>query len=131
MMSAKIATLGFVKIRTFWYKGYDVIIYSHYVTNNFLLYDSNYIIDVVMWPKFSNCIISMRKVIITSIFLKITKIWLEKSFYFWGMVLVQVQWFRTGTRYELEILHYCGKRIKSKSQKVFGTSYKKLQGKNW
>ena len=48
MMSAKIATLGFVKIRTFRCKGYDVIIYSHYVTDNFLLYDSNYIIDVVM-----------------------------------------------------------------------------------
>ena len=32
------------------------------------------------------------------------------------MVLVQVQQFGTGTRYELEILHQCGKRVKTKSQ---------------
>ena len=36
------------------------------------------------------------------------------------MVLVQVQSFETGTRYELEIFCYCGKRVKTKSQKVLG-----------
>ena len=52
MISAKMATLGLLKIKMFWYKDYDVIIYSHDVTNQILLRDSNCIIDVVMWPKF-------------------------------------------------------------------------------
>ena len=67
MMSAKIATPGLLKIKVFWNEGYDVIIFVHDVTNKILSRDSNYIIDVVMWPKFGNCSISMRKVIITSI----------------------------------------------------------------
>ena len=67
MMSAKITTPGLLKIRVFWNKGYDVIIFVYDVTNKILSRDSNYIIDAVMWPKFGNCNISMRKVIITSI----------------------------------------------------------------
>ena len=51
MMSAKMATLGLLKISAFWNKGYDVIISAHDVTNKFLSHDSNYIIDVVMSPK--------------------------------------------------------------------------------
>ena len=39
-----------------------------------------------------------------------------------GVVLVQVQQFGTGTMYELEILHQCGKRFKTKSQKVLGAN---------
>ena len=38
------------------------------------------------------------------------------------MALVQVQQFETGTRYGLKILHQCGKRVKTKSQKVLGTN---------
>ena len=67
MISAKMASLGLLKIRVSWNKGYDVIISAHDVTNNFLSYDSNYIIDGVMWPTFGNCIISTRIFIITSI----------------------------------------------------------------
>ena len=67
MMSAKMATPGLLKITVFWNKGYDVIISVDDVTNKILSRDSNYIIDVVMWPKFGKCSISMRKVIITSI----------------------------------------------------------------
>ena len=67
MMSAKMATPGLLKITVFWNKGYDVIISVHDVTNKILSRDSNYIIDVVIWPKFRNCSISMIKVIITSI----------------------------------------------------------------
>ena len=48
LMSAKMATLGLLKIRVFLNKGYDVIISVHDITNKFLLRDSNYIIDVVM-----------------------------------------------------------------------------------
>ena len=67
MISAKMATPGLLKIKIFWKKGYDVIISVYDVTNKFLSRDWNYIIDVFMWPKFGNCCISMRKVIITSI----------------------------------------------------------------
>ena len=67
MMSAKITTPGLLKIRVFWNDGYDVIISVHDVTNKILSRDSNYIVDVVMWPKFGNSSISMREVIITSI----------------------------------------------------------------
>ena len=67
MMSAKMATPGLLKIRVFWNKGYDVIIFVYDVTNKILSRNSNYIIDVVMWPKFGRYNISMRKVIITLI----------------------------------------------------------------
>ena len=67
MMSAEITTPGLLKIRVFWSKGYDVIILEHDVSNKILSRDSNYIIDVILWPKFGNCSIAMRKVIIISI----------------------------------------------------------------
>ena len=35
MMSAKMATPGLLEIKVFLNKGYDVIIYVHYVTNKF------------------------------------------------------------------------------------------------
>ena len=66
MISAKMATPGLLKIRVFWNVGYDIIIPVHDVTNKILLRDSNYIVDVVMWPKFSNSSSSIREVIITS-----------------------------------------------------------------
>ena len=67
MMSAKMATLDLFEIKVFWSKAYDVMIYVHDVTNKFLSRDSNYIVDVVMWPKVGNSSISLRQVIITSI----------------------------------------------------------------
>ena len=70
MISAKMAALGLLKINVFWNKGYDVIIYAHAVINKILSRDSNYIVDVVMWPKFGNSSPSMRDVIITSILYK-------------------------------------------------------------
>ena len=66
-MSAKMATLGLLKITVFWNKDYDVIISVDDVTNTFLSGDSNYIVDVFMWPKFGNSSISIREVITTSI----------------------------------------------------------------
>ena len=67
MMSAKMATPGLLKIKVFWNKGYDVIISVHDVTNKILSSDSNYNVNVVMWPKFGNSSISLREVIITSV----------------------------------------------------------------
>ena len=67
MKSAKMATPGLLKITVFWNISYDVIISVDDVTNKILWHDSNYIVDVFMWPKFGNSSISMREVITTSI----------------------------------------------------------------
>ena len=67
MMSADMASSGLLKITVFSNKVYDVIIYVNDVTNKILSRDSNYILDVFMWPKFGNCSISMREVVTTSI----------------------------------------------------------------
>ena len=62
------ATPDFFKVKFFWKKkGYDVIFFVHDVTNKILSRDSNYNVNVVMWPKFGNSSISVREVIITSI----------------------------------------------------------------
>ena len=66
MMSVKMATPGLHKIKVYWKKGYDVIIFVNDVTNKILSRDSNYIVDVVTWPKCGNSSISMREVIVTS-----------------------------------------------------------------
>ena len=66
-MSAKLVTLGLLKIKVFWNKYNDVVIYVHDVTNQILSRASNYTVDAVMWPHFGNSSIYMREVIITSI----------------------------------------------------------------
>ena len=48
MMSAKMVTLGLLKLKVFYNKGYDVIIFVHDVTNKILSRDFNCIVDVVM-----------------------------------------------------------------------------------
>ena len=67
MMSVKMATPGLLKITVFWNEGYDVIIPVNEVTYKVLSRDSNYTVDVFMWPKFGKSNISMREVITTSI----------------------------------------------------------------
>ena len=67
MMSRKIATPGLLKVKLFRNKGFDVIISIHVVPNKILSGDSNYTVDVVMWPKFGNSSISMREVVTISI----------------------------------------------------------------
>ena len=87
MMSAKMATLDLFKIKVSWNKCPDVIISAHDITNKILSRDSYYIVDVVIWPKFSNSSTSMREVIITSILQGFD----QKNHFFWGVVLIQVQ----------------------------------------
>ena len=48
MMSAKLATLGLLKLKVFRNKGNDIIISAHDVTNKILSRDSNYIVVMVM-----------------------------------------------------------------------------------
>ena len=80
MMSAKMATLGLLKIEVFRNKGYDIKISVYDIINKNLSCDSNFIVDVVMWPKFGNSRTSMREVIITSIL----RIWPEKPLFLRG-----------------------------------------------
>ena len=119
MISVKMATPGLLKITVFWYKGYDVIISVDDFINKILSHDSNYIVDVYMWPKFRNCSISMREVITTSILYGFD----QKNHFIWGVVLVQVQYFGTGTKYKLEIVYKSRKKVKTKSQKVLGANF--------
>ena len=67
-MSAKLATLGLLKMKVFWSKAYDAITSAHDGTNKVLLRDSNYIVDAVIWRKFGNSNIFIKEVIITWIF---------------------------------------------------------------
>ena len=67
LMSAKLATLGLLKIKVLRSKGYDLIISVHDVTNKMLSRDLNYIVNLVMWPKFGNFGVPMRDVFITLI----------------------------------------------------------------
>ena len=53
MMTGKMATLGPLEKKVFWNKGYDVRVSVHDAINKILSRDSNYIVDMVMWPKFS------------------------------------------------------------------------------
>ena len=48
MMSAKVATLGLLKIKVFRNKGYGIIISVYDVINRNLSRDSSFIVDVVM-----------------------------------------------------------------------------------
>ena len=77
MMSAKMATPGLLKITVFWNKGYDVIIPVADVTNKILSLDSNYIVDVFMWPKFGNYERSYQN-------LNFVRIWPEKPLFLRG-----------------------------------------------
>ena len=63
-MSEKLATPGLLKI--FQNKDHDVIIPDYDIINKIFSSDSNYIVDVVIWPKFGNSSISMREIIIIS-----------------------------------------------------------------
>ena len=67
MRSLKLATPGLPGIKIFQNKGYDVIIIDYDAANKILSRNSNYIVDVVMLPKFGNSSISIREVIMTSI----------------------------------------------------------------
>ena len=56
MISIKMATAGYLDITVFLNNFYDIIISVHDVNNKILSRDSNYIVDVVMWPKFEHAL---------------------------------------------------------------------------
>ena len=54
--------------------------------------------------------------------LNFVRIWREQPFFEREVLLVQVQQFGTGTRCGLEILHQCGKKVKTTNVKVLGAN---------
>ena len=54
MVKILMMTPALVKLKVFWNKGYYVIYSVYDVTNKILSRESNYIMDVVIWPKFGN-----------------------------------------------------------------------------
>ena len=66
-MLTKMTTLAHLKVKIFWNKNYDVIIYVNDFIEKIFSRESNYIVDLLMWPKFGNSSICMREVIITSL----------------------------------------------------------------
>ena len=61
------ASLGFLQIKVFWNKVYDVILSAHDVINKILSSDSYYIVDLVIKPKFGNTSVTIWDVIRTSV----------------------------------------------------------------
>ena len=129
MMSARLAILGLLKTKIFWNNGYDVLISVYDVTKNFFSHGSKYIADLVMWPKFGNSSTSMGECIINP------NLWRfdQKKNFFWRVVLVQIQWFETVTKYGLEILYQCFKGLKLKVRKFLGLirTFVEVTGKKW
>ena len=64
--SAKLAAPGLLKVKKFRSKSYDVLIPDYDVISKISSRESNYIVVVVMWPKFGSSSISMKEFIITS-----------------------------------------------------------------
>ena len=67
MISAKLATISLLQIKPFWNEGFVVITFAHDLNNKILLRDSNYIVDVALWPKFGNSSVEPREVIKTTL----------------------------------------------------------------
>ena len=63
MMSVKLATLDLLKIKILWNKGYNITISVHNITSKSLSCDSNYIVNMVLWPKIGNSSISHRELL--------------------------------------------------------------------
>ena len=60
MILANLTTLGLLKMKVFWNKGYDIIILYDVTTK--IYHVTNYIVDVNMWLNFVNSSIFMKEV---------------------------------------------------------------------
>ena len=64
-MSARMATLDLPKIKLFWNKSYDVMVFVYDASNNILSRDL--ILQMLLCDMFGNSSISRKTVVITSI----------------------------------------------------------------
>ena len=86
MVTLLMATLGLLKIKVFWKKGYDVIISAHDATNKILLRDSICIEDEVCDQDLVTLSLLWEKLSQPQFYKN-----LNRRNTFWGVVLVQVQ----------------------------------------
>ena len=66
LISAKLTAPTLLEIRVFWNKGYVVISVDD-ITNKILSRGSSFVVDLIMWVKFTNSIISVAEANLTSI----------------------------------------------------------------
>ena len=120
MMSAKLATLGLLKMKVFWSIGYDTIAFVHGLTNKILSCDSNYIVDVVMWQGDQSLITSsfMSEVIITWILWGFDK----KKQFFEGCSWFKFNNLGLALLMTLKFYTSVAKRLKLKVRKFLGAS---------
>ena len=81
--------------------------------------ESNYIVDMVIWPKFGNSSTSMREVIITSMLQGFD----QKNDFFEGWSWFEFYNLRLAQGMTLKFYTGLAKGLKTKSQKVFGASF--------
>ena len=119
MSTLKLAPLDFLEIKVFWKKGYNGIIFIHDVNNKILSRESNYIVDVVIWPKFGNYRNSMREKLPQQQFYKD----LTRKYNFMEQcVRFKFNDLRLTLGITLNFFHQYKKMLKTKSQKVFGAN---------
>ena len=63
MMSVTLATPDVLKIKILWNKGYDITISVHDIISKSLSCDSNYNVNMVLWPESGNSNISQRELL--------------------------------------------------------------------
>ena len=107
------ATPGLLKITVFWNKGYDVIISVDDVTNKILSRDSNYIVDVVMWPKLGNFSIPTKN-------FNFIRIWPEKALFFEGWSWFKFNNLGLAQVTDLKFYTSVAKGLKPKVRKFWG-----------
>ena len=110
----------------YWNKAYDFITFVYDVTNKILWGESNYIVDMVMWPKFFNSNISMREVIIISILQGF-----DQKNHFEGWSLSRFNHFGLALRIALKFYTSVAKRLNLKIRKFWGliAVFKRYWGK--
>ena len=111
----KMATLVLLKIKVFPSKDCDIIVFVDDVINRILSLDSDYVVDVVIWPNFGYYHFNER----SCHNLNFMRIWPKISL-FWGVALFEGQLCGTGIRYSLKSLRQFLKRVKLKVRKCGG-----------
>ena len=116
MMSAKMATVGLLKMKVFENKDYNVIVSVYDVINKILSPYSNYIVDAVMWPNFGYSAISIKEVIITLIWYDLTR----RTTFFEGSSWFKVNYLGLVLDMALKFYATVGKGLKLKARKCWG-----------
>ena len=130
MISAKMANSVLLKITVFWIKGYDVIIHVDDVISKILSRDSNYIVDVFMWPNLVTLVFLCKKLSQSQFYKDLTR----KTAFFeeWSWFKFSNLGLALGTN--LKFYASVAKGLKTKVRKfwrIISTSVEVKWGENW